>query len=200
MSIQSNKSDGPENVPVVHLLPSPIPPGGCATWYASGRTLLAALSPSSNSFTAWVAPKADSTARAWEDDNGIVREDPVARVKETYEPDKAIYMGAWASTEDSLHAVGVSRNRDQWSISLPTLGLVLIISFTRTRLPSSTQLKLFIRFTLHHSCPAYLPLLDHHLRPWSSRSRRSSGWDICGSWRRTTWRLWRRSLGIHKSR
>lgn len=93
------------DLPVIHLFPSPIPPGGQATWSSSGRTLLAALSPSSNSFTAWVAPKADTTARAWEDENGIVREEPVTRVKDTFEPDKAIYMGAWGSTEESLHAV-----------------------------------------------------------------------------------------------
>ena len=96
-----------DNIPVIRLLPAPIPPGGQATWSSSGRTLLAALSPSSNSFAAWVAPKVDVTAKAWEDENGNLQEEPVTRITDVYEPDKAIYMGAWGSADESLHAVSI---------------------------------------------------------------------------------------------
>jgi hypothetical protein len=124
MSSRPDQPSGPlqEDAPVIHLLPSPIPPGGHDKWSASGRTLLATLSPSSNSFTAWVAPKVDVTARAWKDENGIVREEPVTRVTNVYEPDKAIYMGVWGSAEESLHAVSihlVTRHRQTAAYWLP---------------------------------------------------------------------------------
>ena len=96
-----------DNIPVIRLLPAPIPPRGQAKWSSSGRTLLAALSPSSNSFAAWVAPKVDVTAKAWEDENGNLQEEPVTRITDVYEPDKAIYMGAWGSADESLHAVSI---------------------------------------------------------------------------------------------
>lgn len=192
-----------DNIPVIRLLPAPIPPEGQAKWSSSGRTFLAALSPSSNSFAAWVAPKVDVTAKAWEDENGILQEEPVTRITDVYEPDKAIYMGAWGSADESLHAVSIiSTARHRWpelTVSCSDIVASRVAVFysyassTKTHSPFSTRPKPSIRFTLLRSCPeTYLRPMDHHRRPLTSRSRRSNAWAICESWRRTIWRRWKR--------
>jgi len=95
-----------DQAPIIHLLPAPIPTDGHALWSESGRTILSTLSPASNNIAAWVAPKADSTVKAWVDENGIPREEVPAHVGQSYDQDKAIYMGSWGSADASLHEVG----------------------------------------------------------------------------------------------
>jgi hypothetical protein len=91
--------------PVLHLQPAPIPPNGLPLWSSSNRTILSALSPSSNSLTVWVAPKSYTTGRAWEDENGVLREAETKGVEGVYTPDKAVYMGEWGQAEPGLYGV-----------------------------------------------------------------------------------------------
>jgi hypothetical protein len=114
MGIDSTMSA--DQASIIHLLPAPIPTGGHALWSESGRTILSTLSPASNNIAAWVAPKADSTAKAWVDENGIPREEVPARVGRAYDQDKAIYMGSWGSADASLHEV--SHESIAWSSEL----------------------------------------------------------------------------------
>ena len=143
-----NSTMSADQAPTIHLLPAPIPTGGHALWSESGRTILSTLSPASNNIAAWVAPKADSTARAWVDENGIQREEVPLRVGKSYDQDKAIYMGSWGSADNSLHEVS-PRNVDETTLTLPFLNsLDGRRSSTRTPLRSSPRLKQFIKFTL----------------------------------------------------